>query len=345
MKVIILAGGCGTRLFPLSRDNKPKQFLQIDSDRSLLIETINRFYGLVSYEDIIIVTSKKYIDLAEKELEKYNITGIHIIAEPMRKNTAPAIALAAKYCTDVLQCPDDEILFISTSDHIIRPKDLFNRAVLKAVEFAGKGKFVTFGIQPNKPETGFGYIEVGDDLNGAYTTKAFKEKPDAATAEKYLLSGRFYWNSGMFAFTCNTYLQELENYASDIFKLMHNDYDKLVEVFQDMPDISIDYAVAERSHLGITIPLSLYWSDVGSWDSVYDVLEKDKNGNAIKGSVVTLDCRNNLFLSEKHIIAGIGLEDIVIVENKEIILAAKRGDTQKVKKIVKKLQSDSGRKV
>lgn len=337
MKVIILAGGNGSRLFPLSRNDKPKQFLKIDSDKALLQETIERFQGLVAAQDIVVVTRDTYIDNVKKEIKNCNMEGINIIAEPMRRNTAPAIALAVKYCKEVLKSPEDEVLFISTSDHIIRPKDIFNRSVLKAIEYAAKGNFVTFGIQPNKAETGFGYIEVGEDLNGAYKTKGFKEKPDLSTAEQYLLSGRFYWNSGMFAFTCKTYLQELSKYTPIIINELKESYEDTIHNFSNMPDISIDYAVAEKSQIGITIPLSLYWSDVGSWDAVYDVLKKDKNGNAVKGNVTTVDCKNNLFFSEKSLIAGVGIEDIVVVENKGTILIGKRGETQNVKKIVEKI--------
>lgn len=338
MKVIILAGGNGTRLFPFSSEKKPKQFLKIDSDRSLLIETVSRFLQLVSSEDIAIITNVKYFDMVKAELVKYEITGVHIITEPMRRNTAPAIALAMKYCREFLKCTEDEVLFISTSDHIIRPEDIFGRAVLKAAEIAAGGKFVTFGIRPNKAETGFGYIEVGDELSdGVYKTKAFKEKPDVLTAEKYLLSGRFYWNSGMFAFTCNTYLEELIKYAPKIITLLQEDYETVINNFAAMPDISIDYAVAERSQIGVTIPLSLYWSDVGSWDSVYDVLNKDKEGNVIVSDAVTVNCKNSMFFSKNHIIAGIELTDMIIIENEDVILVARRGETQKTKEVVKKM--------
>lgn len=346
MKVIILAGGNGTRLFPLSRENKPKQFLKIDSDKSLLIETITRFCYLVTYKDIVIVTSVKYINIVKKELSEYNMDDVHVIAEPVSRNTAPAVALAIKYCLTVLNSPKDEVIFISTSDHIIRPKELFNRAVLKAVEFASKGNFVTFGIKPNRAETGFGYIEVGKELeDGAYITKAFREKPDILTAKKYLLSGQYYWNSGMFTFMADTYLQEIAKYESMIHKLFQLDYDQMVTKFFEMPDISIDYAVAEKSDIGVVIPLSLYWSDVGSWDAIYDVFDKDENGNAIKGQAVVINCKNDLFFSKNHVITGIGLDNIVVIENDNVILVARRGETQKVKKIVEKFKNNNSKKV
>lgn len=338
MKIIILAGGGGTRLFPLSCQERPKQFLAIDSEKSLLSETIERFSDIVSPENIVIVTGQKYIEKVKKELKYCHAEKASIVAEPMQRNTAPAIALAVQYCQEVLHSPADEVMFISTSDHIIRPKDAFNRAVLKSVELAGKGKFVTFGIHPNKAETGFGYIEVEKELNGAYITKGFKEKPDALTAEKYLMSGRFYWNSGMFAFTGQTYLQEINRYAPMITDVLKNGYEVTIENFSDMPDISIDYAVAEKSKVGMTVPLTLYWSDVGSWDAVYDILPKDENGNAIKGNVLAVDCKNNLFLSDKQIITGADVSNLVLIEKDNIIMITQRGSTQKVKKIVEQMK-------
>ncbi|MDQ0204312.1 mannose-1-phosphate guanylyltransferase [Pectinatus haikarae] len=339
MKIIILAGGNGSRLFPLSNDNSPKQFLKINSKKSLLAETINRFSDIVVPKDIIVVTAERYANFVKEEAAICNAEEIHIITEPIKKNTAPAIILAAKYCQEILKCPEDEILFISPSDHIIQPQSAFNQAVLKAVEYASKGSFVTFGIQPNKPETGYGYIEIGQNLNGVYTIKAFKEKPDLLTAENYLLSGKYFWNSGMFAFTCKTYFSEISHYLPEIKGILNNNYIGILNNFARMPNLSIDYAVAEKSKLGMMIPLSLYWNDVGSWDSVYDILPKDENGNVSSGPAITIDCNNNLFFCPQNIIASIGINDIIVVADKDVILLAHKGEGQSIRKLAKKFEN------
>lgn len=334
MKIIILAGGGGTRLFPLSRKCMPKQFLSVDKDVSLLGETIARFRDMIRPSDIVIVTNKAYLHHVKNELLNSGAEGAHIVLEPMSRNTAPAIALAAKFCMDELGVTSDEVLFISTSDHIVRPAIAFQNAVMKAVEFAANGNIVTFGVHPTKPETGFGYIETGTDINGAYETTSFKEKPDLLTAEEYLANGNYYWNSGMFAFRIDCYLKEIENYAPDIHANIFDSYVETLEHFKDMPDISIDYAVAEKSKRGVTIPLKLYWNDVGSWDAIYEVLDKDADGNAIKGDTVAIDCKDNLFYGRSRLIAGIGLKDIMVIETDDVILVAQKGESQKVKNLV-----------
>lgn len=343
MKVIILAGGGGTRLFPLSRKSRPKQFLSVDKEESLLGETIARFKGIVRPEDIVIVTNKAYYHHVQTELLEAGVSGANVVLEPQSKNTAPAIALAVKFCQTQLNSNDDEVMFISTSDHIIRPAVTFHNAVIKAEELAKKGKFVTFGILPTKPETGFGYIETGKDIDGALITSSFKEKPDLETAERYIVAGNYFWNSGMFAFRIDTYISELKNYAQDVFEHIHDSFVETVNDFCNMPDISIDYAVAEKSKIGVTLPLKLYWNDVGSWDAIYDVLDKDEDGNAIKGDVVTINCKDNLILGETRLIAGIGLKDIMIVETDDVILIAQKGESQQVKNLVNELQK-RGRK-
>lgn len=340
MKIIILAGGGGTRLFPLSRKLFPKQFLNVDSNVSLLGETILRFKAIVQQQDIVIVTNNLYVDLVKKVLNDVDCTEANIVCEPEARNTAPAIALAAQFCQDKLGANSAEVLFVSTSDHIIRPMLSFQKAVLKAGKLAKAGNLVTFGINPTKPETGFGYIETGEDIGAAFITKSFKEKPDIHTAREYLASGRFFWNSGMFAFTIGTYMSELSQYAPDVFNNIKEKYEDTVNNFSNMPDISIDYAVAEKSQVGLTIPLKLYWNDVGSWDAIFDIMDKDDNGNAINAAVVNIDSRDNLFYGNKRIIGAIGIRDLLVIDTDDILMIAHRGDSQKVKKFVQILKEN-----
>ena len=343
MKIIILAGGGGTRLFPLSRKCMPKQFLTIDKEMSLLGETILRFRNIARPSDLVIVTNEAYVHHVRNELMNCEADAAHIVLEPMARNTAPAIALAANFCLKELGCEADEVMFVSTSDHIIRPPIAFQNAVMTAVEFAAKSKLVTFGVQPTKPEVGFGYIETGKDLGGAYETSSFKEKPDLKTAKSYVESGNYFWNSGMFAFRIDRYLTEIKQYAPEIDNNLMDTYNETLTQFEHMPDISIDYAVAEKSKVGVTIPLKVYWNDVGSWDAIYEVLDKDADGNAIKGDAITIDCKDNLIFGQSRLIAGIGLKDIMIVETDDVILVAQKGESQKVKTLVDMLKQ-RGRK-
>lgn len=334
MKIIILAGGGGTRLFPLSRKCMPKQFLTVDKENTLLGETIERFCRLIRPSDIVIVTNEAYLHHVKNELENCQASGAHIVLEPVARNTAPAILLAVQYCMDELGCTQDEVVFVSPSDHIIRPAVAFQSMVMKGAEFAEKGHLVTFGVKPTKAEVGFGYIEAGESLNGVYKTKAFKEKPDMKTAQEYVESGNYYWNSGMFSFRIDIYLQEIRQYAKSIASEIGESYAATKDNFVNMPDISIDYAVAEKSKVGVTIPLSLYWNDVGSWDAIYEVLDKDADGNAIMGDCISIDCKDNLIYGQSRLIAGIGLKDVMIVETPDVILVAQKGESQKVKKLV-----------
>lgn len=344
MKVIILAGGGGTRLFPLSRKCRPKQFLTLaDDGQSLLAGTVQRFLGCVTAADIIVVTSRAYLHHVRSELAAAGAEAAHIVLETEPRNTAPAIALAAEYAVDQLGAGPNEVLFVSPSDHIIRPAEAFAAAVEKAAAVAAQGHLVTFGIRPTKPETGFGYIEAGPEQNGVCPMLAFREKPDRAAAEAYLASGHYYWNAGMFAFTVQTFLAELKTYAPAIAAGLAGGYEAALRNFASMPSISLDYALAEKSRLGMVVPLSIYWNDVGSWDAIYEALPKDKAGNALSGDCLPLDCTDSLMVGNSRLIAGIGLKDIMVVETPDVILVARKGESQKVRMLVDTLKAQGRR--
>ena len=345
MKIIILAGGGGSRLFPLSRTSLPKQFLTIGYDQSLLAQTITRFSAFAKPRDIIIVTNKEYYHHVRTEIAACDAAGAHILLEPAARNTAPAIALAVKFCLEELEATDSEILFITPADHVISPLDIFGQDVRQAVAVAREGKIVTFGVKPSKPETGYGYIQAGDKFKGGYLAANFREKPDLPTAQKYLDQGNYYWNSGMFAASIGCFLEELQLYQPKINQIFapHTSFEKALEIFASLPNISIDYAIAEKSQKVIVVPLSAHWNDVGSWDAIYDILEKDSHGNALKGDCLPIDCSNTLMLGRNRLLAGIGLEDLLVVETDDVIVVAKRGESQKVKDIVAELKS-RGRK-
>lgn len=339
MKIIILAGGGGTRLFPLSRDCYPKQFLHVIDNKSLLAQTIERFLGLVEAKDIIIVTNERYIFHVQAELKTINAQEAHIITEPMGKNTAPAIALAQSYCQDILQCDDDEILFVSPSDHLIKPIDAFQDLIRDAQDVA-RDNIVTLGIKPTKPEIGYGYIEAEKNSDLAKKVISFKEKPDLATAKEYIASGNYYWNGGMFMFSIATMQAELTKYMPAIIDITQNGYQYTVDNFVNMPDISIDYAVAEKSQKMMMIPMeNIYWNDIGSFDAIAEVLS-DKDKNVFKGDILAENCTDTMIIGDNRLIAGIDLENLMIIDTPDALLVAKKGESQKVKNIVNKLKQN-----
>jgi mannose-1-phosphate guanylyltransferase/mannose-6-phosphate isomerase len=338
MKVIILAGGGGSRLFPLSRTLFPKQFLKLNGEESLLAQTIARFMPMVKPSDMVVVTNQEYVHHVRTELIAAKAQEAHILLEPVARNTAPAVAFAARYCLEQLGCEPDEILYVTPSDHIIRPTETFTANVRQAIELAKMGKIVTLGIQPNHPETGYGYIQAGNPFGGGFAVQSFREKPDQKTAEAYLAAGNYYWNSGMFAFTIHCFMGELQAYQPEVYELAESDLDGMTANFSDMPNISIDYAIAEKSEEMVMLPITAEWNDIGSWDAIYDVLDKDSDGNAVKGDCIPIECSNTLILGHSRLIAGIGLEDILVVETDDVIVVAKKGESQKVKDLVGELR-------
>lgn len=341
MKIIILAGGGGTRLFPLSRTEYPKQFLKILSEDSLLVQSITRFVGVAKPEDIIVVTGDKYELNVRQELNSCGMAAAHVLLEPEGRNTAPAIALAVSYCQNKLGCDHDETIFVATSDHVINPVDTFARNVIQGINVAQKDKIVVFGVKPTKPETGFGYVKAGEKYYDGYIVEAFKEKPDEVTAEQYIADGSYFWNCGMFAFKLSTFYEELGKYAADLHEiLLQNNYEGLLGRFCDLPSISIDYALIEPCHEIAMVQLDSSWSDVGSWDAIYETMDKDENNNAIAGNVITVDCKNSLFLGHKSLVAGLGLSDVLVVQTDDVLLVTKRGESQLVKQLVDKLKKE-----
>ena len=339
MKIVILAGGGGTRLFPLSRECYPKQFLHVIGDKSLLAQTVERFLGLVKPEDIVIVTNKKYIFHVQAELKSIDAQNAHIIVEPVGRNTAPAIALAQIYCKDKLKCNDDEVLFISPSDHLIKPIEDFQKLIMQAEQTAKQGSIVTLGIKPTKPETGYGYIEAAENKEDvAVKVLSFKEKPNLETAEKYLGAGNYFWNSGMFMFSIKTMQEEFKTFVPEIVEIEDKGYEYTVDNFIQMPNISIDYAVAEKSQKMMMMPMQdIYWNDIGSFDAIAEVLS-DENNNAFIGDTLTDNCTNTMIIAEDRLVAGIDLNNLVIVDTPDALLVAQKGQSQKVKDVVSKLK-------
>jgi len=350
MKNVILAGGSGTRLFPLSREQYPKQFLKLDNNLSFFQKTVLRnLKFLDGMEDIVISTNDKYKFLIKNHIreifDKETAENVDIILEPDKRNTAGAIALAIKYLLDKKGEDKNQIVFITPSDHLIKPDDKFAEYVRYAEKIAKQGYIITFGITPSEPETGYGYIEANDLIDEsenfkAYKVKKFHEKPDLSTAEKYLMYKNFFWNSGMFMFSIETILNEFKNLAPDIYEKILNapNYEKAIENYKEIEDISFDYAIMEKTDKAAVVPADIIWSDIGSFDSLYSVLEKDENGNAKKGEVVSKETKGSLILGNKRLITTIDLEDIIIVETEDVLLVTRRGDGQKVKKLVEELK-------
>ncbi|VFB20060.1 mannose-1-phosphate guanylyltransferase/mannose-6-phosphate isomerase [Pseudomonas fragi] len=346
---VIMSGGSGSRLWPLSRQLNPKQFLPLaDASLSMLQSTLKRLDGLGSAIPQLIC-NEQHRFLAAEQLRMMGLEKANILLEPVGRNTAPAIALAALAALDE---SEDPILLVLAADHLIQDVAAFQASVQVALPLAQAGKLVTFGIVPTHAETGYGYIEKGGSAGiGGFDVSRFVEKPDLVTAQGYLDSGRYFWNSGMFMFRASRYLEELETYRPDILAAcraalaggsqdLH--FTRVDEAtFAACPDDSVDYAVMENTADAVMVPLDAGWSDIGSWTALWDVSDKDQQGNVFKGDVLNQQSRNTYVHADSRLVATVGLDDLVIVETKDAVLVAHKDHVQDVKKIVEQLKNGS----
>jgi mannose-1-phosphate guanylyltransferase / mannose-6-phosphate isomerase len=347
---VILSGGAGTRLWPLSRELYPKQLLPLVSERTLLQDTALRLEGLPAGSPVV-VCNEAHRFLVAEQLRQIAVDPLAILLEPIARNTAPAIALAAlaaRAASDI-----DPVLLVLPADHVIKNVAAFQAAVLAALPVAEAGQLVTFGIVPQSPETGYGYIQRAAaplaDHTAAYPVAAFVEKPDLERARQFIAAGDHYWNSGMFMFRARRYLTELEQYAPEIAKTCQAaladaksdlDFARIdIKSFKNCPSDSIDYAVMEKTRDAVVVPLDAGWSDVGSWSALHAASAADARGNVVRGDVLLEDATNSYVFAESRLVAAVGIQDCVIVETKDAVLVVPQSRVQDVKKLVEQLKA------
>ncbi|BCX67043.1 mannose-1-phosphate guanylyltransferase/mannose-6-phosphate isomerase [Pseudomonas izuensis] len=344
---VILSGGSGSRLWPLSRAMHPKQFLAIHNDESLFQTTLTWMAALQTVMvDPIIVSNEEHRFLVAEQCRELGVNPSAILLEPFGRNTAPAIAAAV---LKVLAEGRDEIMLVVPADHSINDVEALKAAVNEGLPYANDGCLVTFGIVPTKPETGFGYIQVAQKSRAPQPVQSFVEKPDLSTAEKYLADGRFYWNSGMFLFKASTMRDQLAKLAPEVLSGVETalseakedlDFTRLnASSFALVPDISIDYAVMEHAESVTVVPLNAGWNDVGSWSAVWDIATKDINGNATRGDVILESASNNYVHAEHRLVTVLGLDQVVVVETADAVMVTTKDQSQNVRLVVDKIKN------
>jgi mannose-1-phosphate guanylyltransferase/mannose-6-phosphate isomerase len=346
---VILAGGSGTRLWPLSRKAMPKQFLAMVGEQTMVQETLTRAQG-EGFSAPLVITSQEHRFVVAEQLREAGITNARIILEPIGRGTAPAAAVAALMA---MESDPDAMLLVMPSDHVVLDKEAFHLAVSIASKAATSGALVAFGIRPSAPETGYGYIKGGvaiEDAPGALVIERFVEKPDLARAQGYLEVGGYFWNSGIFLFRASAFVKELERLQPQIMSVCrdalehaHRDLDFIrlsKEAFVSCPSDSIDYALMEHTASAVVVPVDMGWNDVGSWQSLWEISVRCDSGNAIRGDVITERTHNSYIRSEGPLIAAVGVDDLVVIATKDAVLVCQRGSTQEVRKIVEKLERD-----
>ena len=348
---VILSGGSGSRLWPLSRKNKPKQFLTLFNDSSMFQSTLTRLNGLDSLEPPLIVCNNEHRFMVAEQLQEIGLDANGIILEPCARNTAPAIALAALKAMDN---GEDPLLLILAADHLISDVAAFHKAIEQAQILAEQDKLVTFGIQPQSAHTGYGYIEA-EEKSQPSSVKRFIEKPDLATAESYLSAGNFFWNSGMFLFKASAYIKELARFSPEMLSACKQSLEKAVidldfvrvdpELFEQSPSDSIDYAVMEKTDKAMVVPLDAGWSDVGSWSSLWEAFSRDADQNVLIGDVLVEDVHNAYIHSENRLVTVLGLDDVIVVETHDAVMVAHKDQAQKVKTIVEELTKQNRKEV
>ena len=343
---VLLAGGTGTRLWPVSRELYPKQLVKFIGADSLVQSTIKRLKPVLDTENVRIVCGEEHFHETARHMAEIGVQAKgKIIREPCGRNTAPAILLAI---LNILKIDPDAVLCVFPADHVIRDVKSFHKKLKTAINLAEAGYIVTFGIKPNYPETGYGYIEGSKKIfDEALAIKRFVEKPDKATAKKYVKAGNFYWNSGMFTFKASVMLDEFKTFQPKLLKKMEelvSTKDKIIkERYQQLPDVAFDYAIMEKTEKGVVLPSDFGWSDIGSWKSLYDFLPKDKNNNVIDGDVIAKDTKNCFIMGHERLIATNHLDNMVVIETPDSVFVSDIVNSRDVKSIVAQLK-EKGRK-